>query len=245
MLSFYPAAAHSRYSARPLYSDDIIHLHPASISGYSYHPRTTNPESRYRRALAEYLVAEEELFRSREEATWRARAEAFQRQEEARLLQAQIIRAREVQQARWLEQVLAQRRAAALAAKTTVPKVRFSPPDIVPVACSVPEQHNSTPVNEKVRRMYISSDGSSDAFNQDQPIAPHLVPENGTSATASTLESLLQARLRKVAADNSDEEMQDLARATLHHLVQHTHDATSAPSSEVGFRHAFSRFRLH
>jgi hypothetical protein len=127
MLSFYPAAAHSRYSARPLYSDDIIHLHPASISGYSYHPRTTNPESRYRRALAEYLVAEEELFRSREEATWRARAEAFQRQEEARLLQARTIRAREERKVQLLKQLLAQQRAAVLAAKTAVPEVHSRP----------------------------------------------------------------------------------------------------------------------
>ena len=236
MLSFYPSAAHSYHStAHPLYSDDIIHLHP-SISGYSYRPRTTNPESRYRRALSEYLAAEEELLRSREEATSRARAEAFQRQEVARLLQAQIIRARKVREARRLEQVLAQQHAAALAAKSTVPQVRFSLPDIVPVACSVPEQRrNSTPVNEEVCRMYISSDDSSDIVNQGQRDAPRLVPENETSAAAPTLESLLQARLRKVASGNEDEEMQDLARATLHHLAQHTPDATSALSSEVGF----------
>ena len=83
--------------------------------------------------------------------------------------------------------------------------------------------------------MYISSDDSSDIVNQGQRDAPHLVPENETSAGAPTLESLLQVRLRKVASDNEDVEMQDVARATLHHLAQHTPDATSALSSEVGF----------
>jgi hypothetical protein len=81
--------------------------------------------------------------------------------------------------------------------------------------------------------------------NQGQPkhrTIPRLVPENGTSAP--TLESLLQARLRKVASDNEDEEVQDLARVTLHHLVQHTPEmdanGTFAFLSEVGLHRAFS-----
>lgn len=77
----------------------------------------------------------------------------------------------------------------------------------------------SMPINEERRPEHRS--------------APHLVPENGTSA--STLESLLQARLRKVASHHGDEEVQALARATLRHLVQHTsgRNVRSAHSSET------------
>ena len=276
MLSFYLPAAHSHYysplySPRPVYSDDIICLHPPT-SDYSYLPRTTDPESHYRRALAEYLVAEEELFCAREEATLIARAKALQRQEEARL--ARIICARKERQVQQLEQGLTRERAAALAARTAIPEVHFSLPHMVPVAWSVPEQRRTpisgvlaartpqmhvsftdgsqlldsmprSPDNEEVCRMHILSASSPDAPNQGQPeheAAPHLILQDGSSAP--TLESLLQARLRKIASDDEDEEVQDLARATLHHLVQHTpeRDAsdTSALSSEVGFHRASS-----
>jgi hypothetical protein len=248
-----------------MYSDDIVYLHP-SISAYSHPPRTINPESRYRRALAEYLAAEEELLRARQEATLRARAEALGRQEEARLLQARTIHARGELQAQRLKQLLAQQRAAVLAAKTAIPEVHLSLPHRVPVACSIPERREkpipsvftpkthisfmgedqlfkSMPINEEVCRMYNLSVDSPDTPTQRRPehrSAPHLVPENGTSA--STLESLLQARLRKVASHHGDEEVQALARATLHHLVQHTsgRNVRSAHSSEVGIRRAFS-----
>jgi hypothetical protein len=162
-----------------MYSDDVVYLHP-SISAYSYPSRTINPESRYRRALAEYLVAEEELLRARQDATLRARAEALRRQEEARLLQARTIRAREERKVQLLKQLLAQQRAAVVAAKTANPEVHFSLPHRVPVARSIQERHrkpissapkthisfvgedqlfDSIPVNEEVCRMYnLSAD---------------------------------------------------------------------------------------
>ncbi|KAH8982233.1 hypothetical protein EDB92DRAFT_131878 [Lactarius akahatsu] len=247
MLGFYPSAAPSYYSPRPVYSDDIIPLQPPT-SDYFYLPRTTDPESHYRRALADYLVAEEELFRAREEATLRARVEALQRQEEARLLQARIIRARKERQVQQLERVLAQERAAALAARMGLPEVHLSLPHMVPVACSVQERRGTPNVlAEQIPRTHLTSmEGSqllhptprSPANEGGQPehrITPHLVPEHGTSVPTS--EPLLQARLRKIASVSEDEEARDLARATLHHLAQHTFERdandTSALSHEM------------
>ncbi|KAH9056425.1 hypothetical protein EDB87DRAFT_1636875 [Lactarius vividus] len=244
MLGFYPSAAHSYYSARPLYSDDIIPLQPPT-SDYLYLPRTTDPESHYRRALADYLVAEEELFRAREEASLRARVEALQRQEEARLLQARIIRARKERQAQQLERVLAlaQERAAALAARMAIPEGHFSLPRMVPVACSIPER--SVLAEQIPRTCVASTEGSRlvpfRASGQGQPehkTTPHPVPEHGTPVPSS--EHLLRAHLRKIASDNEDEEVRDLARAALHHIARHTpeRDATndtSALSHKVSF----------
>ncbi|KAI9432656.1 hypothetical protein H4582DRAFT_1085092 [Lactarius indigo] len=234
MLGFYPSAAHSYYSARPVYSDDIISLHPPT-SDYFYLPRTTDPESHYRRALAKYLVAEEELFRAREEAASRARVEALQRQEEARLLQERIIRARKERQVQQLERVLAQERAAALAARKAIPEVHPSLPHMVPVACSIPERRR-TPISSvlaaQIPQTHVTfSEGSqpldstprspaNEEGQSEHMTAPHLVPKNGTSVP--TLESLLRARLRKIASDNQDEDVQNLARATLNHLAQYT-----------------------
>ena len=274
MLSFYPSAAHSHFSsalhsARPVYSNEKVHLHP-SISDNLYHTRTTSPESRYRRALADYFAAEEELSHIREESALRTRVEALQRQEEARFLQARIIRAREERRARQLEQVIAQQRATALTAKTATPEAHLSLPHTVPIAYSNSEQcrtsipsafatqtpqtyvsfmdgsqlPDSVSVNEVCCMCVLFTD-SPDGPNQvrsEHRSAPHLVPENRISVP--TLESLLQARLRKVARDNEDEELQDLARATLRHLVQDTLERngndTSAPSFEVGFNYAFT-----
>jgi hypothetical protein len=104
------------------HSQPIYSLYPASIgskcSPYSfYDPHSSSsqpvadPEARYRRALTEYLAAEEEykaLLRAREEARLRARVEdALRRQERARLLRAEIARARREQQVRQLEEALA------------------------------------------------------------------------------------------------------------------------------------------
>lgn len=272
MLSFYPSVAHthcptSPYSARSRYSDDVVCLHP-SISAYSSLLRTSNPESRYRRALAEYLAAEEELLRARQEAILRAREEALRRQEEARVLQARTIRAREQQQVQQFKRLLAQRCAIALATQTAPPEVHLSHRHGVPAACSVQERRrkpissdfipkthisfmggnqlfDSIPVNEEVCRLYSLSTTSTDTPNQGRPehrSASESVPEN--EASVSNIESLLQTRLRKVAIDNEDKEVQDLARATLQHLVQHTpyRNDTSAPSSEVGFRCSCPRF---
>lgn len=96
--------------------------------------------------------------------------------------------------------------------------------------------------------MYNLSVNSPNAPNQGRPehrSAPDFAPENG--ASVSNLESLLQSRLRQVASDNGDKEVQDIARAILQHLVQHTADrnGTSAQSSEVGFRCSFPGFPCH
>ncbi|KAH9170711.1 hypothetical protein EDB89DRAFT_1976431 [Lactarius sanguifluus] len=225
MLGFYPSAAHSYYSPRPVYSGDIIPLQPPT-SDYFYIPRATDPESHYRRALADYLVAEEELFRAREEATLRARLEALQRQEEARLLQARIIRAHKERQVQQLERVLAQERAAALAARMAIPEVHLLLPHMVPVACSVPEPISSV-LAEQIPWTHVGQ--------PEHRTTPHLIPEHGTSVPTS--EPLLRARLRKIASVKEDEEARDLARATLHHLAQHTFERgandTSALSHET------------
>ncbi|KAI9430873.1 hypothetical protein H4582DRAFT_2205378 [Lactarius indigo] len=195
MLGFYPSAAHSYYSARPVYSDDIISLHPPT-SDYFYLPRTTDPESHYRRALAKYLVAEEELFRAREEAASRARVEALQRQEEARLLQERIIRAR--------------KRAA------SIPERRRTPISSV-LAAQIPQTHvtfSEGESNPSIPRLDLlltkrAHDRSSPAFLRTGP--------------QCRLWSLFSgARLRKIASDNQDEDVQNLARATLNHLAQYT-----------------------
>lgn len=105
MFSFYPshprALRYSPYSP-PVYSDDDLYSASSRLP-------VTNPEVRYRRALGEYLVAEEEyntLLRAREKAKLRARAEAI-RQERARFRVAQLARARREQQARLFKQGLA------------------------------------------------------------------------------------------------------------------------------------------
>lgn len=243
MLGFYPSAAYSYYSPRPVYSDDIIPLQPP-ISDYFYLPRATDPESHYRRALADYLVAEEELFRAREEATLRARVEALQHQEEARLLQARIIRARKERQVQQFGRLLAQERAAALAARMAIPEVHLSLPHMVPVACSVPERRRTPSVLAgQIPRTHVTSmEGSpllhftprSPAIEGGQPehrTTPHLVPEHGTSVPTS--EALLRARLLKIASDNEDEEARDLARATLHHLAHHTFEGDANDTSAL------------
>ena len=275
MLSFYPSAAHTHsytplYSNRSRYSDDVVCLRP-SISAYSSLPRSTHPESRYRRALVEYLAAEEGLLRTRQEAILRARAEALRRQEEARLLQVRTIRAREQRRVQEFKRLLAQRCAIALATQTGTSEIHLSHRHRAPAACSVPERRreptssvfipkthisfmggnqlfDSLPVNEEVCCMYNLSANSPNAPNQGRPehrSAPDFVPENG--ASVSNLESLLQSRLRRVASDNEDKEVQDIARAILQHLVQHTADrnGTSAQSSEVSFRYSFPRFPCH
>lgn len=226
---------------------------------YLYLPRrTTDPELHYRRALAEYLVVEQDLLRAREGATLRARVQALQRQEEARLLQARIVRARKERELQQLKPALAQRRAAAIVSKTEIPEDHLSLHHTVPVTRSVRERRRTPsfsvtqtpqthvlltdksrmldsmpdPANE-VCRMYILSTDSSDTPNQGQSehrTAPH-------QNSAPTLESLLQERLRKVVTDEGDEEVQNIARVILHYLVPDTSEGhateTSALSSEV------------
>ena len=112
MFSFYPSHPRGLRYLPPVYS---VHPDDDLYSGYpsSSYLLVRNPEVRYRRALGEYLAAEEEynaVLRSHEEANLMARAEAI-RQEWARLRLrvpvAQLARARREQQARQFKQGLA------------------------------------------------------------------------------------------------------------------------------------------
>ena len=105
----------SFYHSQPIYSIS----YPGSPRYSAYTPYTSpltnaDPEVRYRRAVAEYLSAEGEykaLLHAREQAKLRARVarveEALRRQKRARLLRAEISRARREQQAWELERTFA------------------------------------------------------------------------------------------------------------------------------------------
>jgi len=104
MLSFLNSAPRPIYYSSPVYGDSLYRPY------FSYPYLVADPEVRYRRALSEYFAAEEEynaVLRAREEARISAYAEDLRR-ERARLLRAQIARARQEQQARQLEQALAE-----------------------------------------------------------------------------------------------------------------------------------------
>jgi hypothetical protein len=222
---------------------------------------------RYRRALGEYLAAEEEyntLLRAREEAKSRARAEAI-RQERARLRAAQLARARREQQARQFKQGLAK----VLARAAVSGDDDLSLHHVVPVR--VMYQTSEGPLSD----MFISScmDGHASCADdgasvqkekvrgvrfefclpsvlimvQAQRDAEEETSINQRPLSASepgecerpvpNLESVLRERLQKIAGD---EEVQDLARAILRHLPSATGVSTSAAASspEVGFRSA-------
>ncbi|KAH9955301.1 hypothetical protein BC827DRAFT_880529 [Russula dissimulans] len=95
MLSFLNSAPRPIYYSSPVYRDADSLYRPY----LSYPSLVADPEVRYRRALSEYFTAEEEynaVLRAREEARIHAHAEDL-RQEGARLLRAQIARARQEQ----------------------------------------------------------------------------------------------------------------------------------------------------
>jgi len=111
MFNFYPSHPRAPRYLPPVYSS--VYPNDDLYSPYLPSPDSrllvTNPKVCYRRALGEYLAAEEEynaLLRAREEAKLRARAEAI-RQERVRLRVAQLTRARREQQARQFKQGLA------------------------------------------------------------------------------------------------------------------------------------------
>jgi hypothetical protein len=113
----------SLYSSTPIYSGHHLAYPDEALAYSSYFPRVNDSRTRYRRALAEYLAAEDEYnaaLRAREEAVVRARVKAI-RQEQARLLQA-----------RRLEHALTRTRTAQLLAADGDP----SRPLLVPVVCS-------------------------------------------------------------------------------------------------------------
>ncbi|KAI0299034.1 hypothetical protein B0F90DRAFT_659051 [Multifurca ochricompacta] len=140
MISFHHSSPYYSTHHHLVYPDDAFSSPFAYQPLYSsYLSRSTDPEMRYRRSLAEYLAAEKEyntILRSREEAILRARADALYRQEQMRLHLAQVVRARKEQKARQLEEALAKAQAEDLAAQTTVP--------IFPVVFSVPHHHRTT-----------------------------------------------------------------------------------------------------
>jgi len=112
MFSFYPSHPRALRYLPPVYSvypDDDLHS-TSYFPSRDAHLLVRNPGVRYRRALGEYLAAEEEydaLLRAREEAKlMRARAEAIH-QERARLRVAQLAHGRREQQARQFKQGLA------------------------------------------------------------------------------------------------------------------------------------------
>ena len=254
MLCFHPSAPQPYhfspvYSGRRMpFSDEAVYPSLAYGPSYaSYTPRVTNPEARYRRALTEYLAAEDEykmLLYAREEAALRARAKAL-RQERARLLQV-----------RQIEQALARARTQSSAfdatdglARPHVVPVMYSPvkrrgtslPDVVAskrprVRASrvdwkalLESMYNSTPqtpTDEKVCGIATLSACRADVRDKVQP--DHNAKEEGFSAPS--LESLREC-LQKTAGD---EEVQDVARGILCRLGRPTSmTGVFEPSPEV------------
>lgn len=130
MFSFYPSHSRPlRYSspAYSVYPDDDLR------SRYVHsRPPVSSPAVRYRRALSEYLAAEEEydvLLRARRESQLRGNAEAVRR-ERTRLRLAQLARARKEQLARQFEQGLAKALARAAVSEDDDPSLHH----VVPVA---------------------------------------------------------------------------------------------------------------
>ncbi|KAH9976818.1 hypothetical protein BGW80DRAFT_1290780 [Lactifluus volemus] len=228
MLSFYSSTPiYSRH--RLSYPDEALAYAP---SYSSYFPRVTDPRTRYRRALAEYLAAEDEyngVLRAREEAVLRARVKAI-RQEQARLLQA-----------RRLEHALATTRIAQF-----LPADDLSPPHLVPVVCSPPKQYvASIPdvrASERSPEHASYVDGARfwkelfgslfDSAHQPEPTVEGKVQPDHSSkeneATMSTLESLLRDRLESTAGD---EEVQDVARTILRRLDEQSTSLTGVTES--------------
>jgi len=237
MFSFYPSHPRALRYSPPVYSDNDLHSPYASFRDSRL--LVTNPEVRYRRALGEYLAAEEEynaLVRAREEAKLRARAEAI-RQERARLRVAQLARARREQQARQFKQGLANALARAavsgdddLSLHHVPVRVMYQTSErplsdmLIPscmhgdVSCA-----NGAGVQEEVKAQRDAVEETN--VNQ----SPLSASEPGEcECSVPNLESVLRERLQKIAGD---EEVQDLARAILRHLTSATGVSPSAAAS--------------
>jgi hypothetical protein len=263
MFSFYPSHPRALHSVYSVYPNDGSYPSPPDS-----HVLVTNPEVRYRRALAEYLAAEEgynALLRAREEAKLRARAEAI-RQERERLRVAQLTRARREQQAQQFNQGLAK----ALARAAVSGDDDFLLHDVVPVRVMYktsghPLSNMLTPScmrgeascadgagvqKEKVfgirfesclHSVLIMAQAQRDA-EQETSVkqSPLSASDPGEcGCSVPNLESVLRERLQKIAGD---EEVQDLARTILRHLTSATGVSPSAAASspEVSFHSAFS-----
>lgn len=107
MFSLYPSHPRPLYYSPPVYSNDDLYSPYVKYP----HPRSPiiGPEVRYRRALVEYLAAEEvyKALQGARQARLRAHADAL-RQEQARARLAHLARARKQQQARQFRQGLAE-----------------------------------------------------------------------------------------------------------------------------------------
>jgi hypothetical protein len=257
MFSFYPS--HPRAARYSPYSPPVYSVYPDNDLYSRYHLSSldsllplTNSEVpvRYRRALGEYLVAEEEysaVLRARKKAKlMSARTEAI-RQERARLrvLVAQLARARRDPQARQFKQGLGR----ALARAAVSGDDDFSLHDVVPVRVTYEDSERplsdmfirncmegqascadgASAQKEKVcglwfesclRRVLIMAQEQSNAESASEP--------GECECSVSNLESVLRERLQKIAGD---EEVQDLARSILRHLTSATGVSTSAAAS--------------
>jgi hypothetical protein len=205
-----------------------------------YLPGVSDASTRYRHALAEYLVAEDEynaVLRAREEEAVLGACAATFRQEQARLLQA-----------RQLEQALAKARAQSLA---TMAVDYLSLPHVVPVVHSLPKRcgtplpddiasrrsrshaknvdraeiwkgllgplyesaYQHPAADRKVCGVVILSTGRSNTSDKAQPDHDARRDE----APTLTLERLLHERLQRTF---DDDDVQDVARALLRRVGQ-------------------------
>ena len=245
-LRYYSPPVYSAYPDNDLYSP--YHLSSANS-------RAINPEVRYRRALGEYVAAEEEY-----SAVLRARERTkLMRVRTERLRVAQLARARREQQAWQIKQGLA----------NALVRAAFSGDDDLSLHDFVPVmyQHFQRPLSnmpitscmdgrgscadgagaqmEKVCRFWFESGlhcvlmmarpqrDVEEKTSVDQRAAPASEPGE-CEGSVPNLESVLRERLQKIAGD---EEVQDLARAILRHLTSATgvSPPAAASSPEVGF----------
>ena len=261
----------SFYHSQPIYTV-YPRGHSHRRSSYSSYPSSTSTlpladrEMRYRHALTEYLAAEEEykaLLRAREEARLRARVEeALRRQKRARLLQAEIVRARAVELA--LDKALS--RAAASKDNRSLRGIapfirqtseRHSPyPHVIATRADETGVEKKSPellrnssavqasVGDKVCGMPNSFVHCPDSYDQVQhqndvkaETSDSQPNSEGVEHSVPNLESLVRERLQKIVGDG-DEEVQDVARAILRHLAPVSgisRSTVSAPSTRVRY----------
>jgi BAG domain len=270
MFSFYPSHPRAlRYlpSVYSVYPDDDSYL--PYLSSPDSRLLVTNPEVRYRRALGEYVAAEEEynaLLRAREAAKLRAHAEAI-RQERARLRVAQLARARRELQARQFKQGLAKALARAAVSGNDDPSLHHVVPVTVMYQASerplsdmfIPscmDEHASCPdgagvqkEKEKVRgvrfesclhSILIMAQAQRDA-KEETSVNQYPTSVSEPGECECSVPNLESVLRERLQKIAGDEEVQDLARAILRHLTSATGVSTSAAASspEVGFPFAF------
>ena len=265
MFSFYPSHPRALRYCPPDYS--VYPNDDSYLSSPDSRLLVRNPEVRYRRALGEYLVAEEEynaLLRAREEVKLRARAEAI-RQERARLRVAQLARAHRELQVRQFKQGLAKAVARAavsgdddLSLHHLVPvRVMYQTSerplsDMLIPSCM--HGHESCADGASVQKekvcgvrfgsclhsVLIMGQAQRDAVEEKSVNpSPLSASEPGEcECSGPNLESVLRERLQKIAGD---EEVQDFARTILRHLTSATgvNPSAAASSPEVSFHPAF------